>query len=152
MEKYYADYDGTFICDDFVCEFKDKIGNNHKCIVNGVVAYAASFWVNKQTGQPIYCENDDTKTHEDWFSSFRRPFKMTIDAECGVILIPKIDVMQLYMEHKPDGVDDNYEIGFKITSYGVQYKDSPESIMCEVCFVDESEFKRIIKENFEKFN
>ncbi len=152
MAKFYADYDGTFISDDFICSFKDVNGDEHNHIVNGAAVYVASFWINKQTGRPVYCTNKGSEEREDWFSSPARPFRLTIDAECGVILIPNMDAIAYYMENRPKDIDDNHEIGFKITGYGISYKDSPESFISEVCMVEESEFKRIIKENFDKFN
>lgn len=146
MEKYYNSYDRCFISDDFEGEFTDIKGNICQGTIAGASVLIATIGVNMYTGEPNYSTNDTNPREDIENPMYADMFGATIDAELGVLVIPNIKAIEDF--RKRTGLD----IAGKIVKYTIDTRELEHPIMLTPQFVTESEFVRIIRKNFEKFN
>lgn len=146
-ERFYCTYDASFLCEEFKGEFIDINGKRVKGIIAGASANIASFLVDKQTGQPNYSINKSGEDEEDW-ASWCKPWYATIDAEVGVIVIPAEENIKDLKRSK--AIPKGYEIGYRVVSYTIDLME--KGCMIEPHYVTDETFRKMISDNFEKFN
>ena len=146
MEKYYNSYDRCFISDDFEGKFTDIKGNICQGTIAGASVFIATVGVNMYTGEPNYSINDTNPRGNIENPMCAGMFGATIDAELGVLVIPNIKAIEDFRTRT--GLD----IAGKIVEYTIDTREPEHPIMLTPQVVTESEFVRIIRENFEKFN
>jgi len=143
MEKYYNSFDRVFLAHDpFKGELTDIDGNKLSGLIEDVSIMLAAMAVDKLTGQPKYSINK-TEPHvyieNNIYNQF---FHATIDSEIGVLIIPDADKIKEF-EEKNQGLT----VACKVVEYMIYLGDVKDTV-----FVPESEFNRIIKQNFNRFN
>lgn len=148
MEKYFNSFDRAFISDRFDGSFTDINGEPISGIISGASVYVAVICVNKHTGQPVYRENH-TKEHVE-YSAYNDLFSATIDAELGVLISPNDYAIAEYVGSIRCDNEEEIRVAFKITDYSIEIEERP-------CFsvshmVSEETFRKIVSENFDKFN
>ncbi len=146
MEKYYNSYDRCFISDDFEGKFTDVKGNICQGAIAGASVLIATVGVNMYTGEPNYSINDTNPCEDIENPMYAGMFGATIDAELGVWVIPNIKAIEAF--RKRTGLD----VAGKIVEYTIDIREPERPILLTPQFVTESEFVRVIRENFEKFN
>lgn len=143
MEKYYNSFDRVFLAHDpFKGELTDIDGNKLSGFIEDVSIMLAVMAVDKLTGQPKYSINK-TEPHVYIENTiYNQFFHATIDSEVGVLIIPDADKIKEF-EEKNQGLT----VSCKVVEYMIYLGDVKDTV-----FVPESEFNRIIKQNFNRFN
>ena len=135
--KYFTADDRCFICDKFEGSFVNLDGEEIKGTISGASVLIAAFYTDAKTNEPIYSEQEQDSLSYTYFDA-------TVDSELGVLVIPnKKEIGDLQPESA-------YNIACKITGYTIEVETAPYYL--ESNPVSEAEFRRIVTENFEKFN
>lgn len=135
--KYFTADDRCFICDKFEETFVNLDGEEIKGTVSGASILIAAFFTDARTNEPIYSDQEQDSLSYTYFDA-------TIDSELGALVIPnKKEIGDLQPESA-------YNIACKITGYTIEVETAPYYL--ESYPVSEAEFRRIVTENFEKFN
>ena len=135
--KYFTADDRCFICDKFEGTFINLDGEEIKGTISGASVLIAAFYTDARTNEPIYSDQEQDSLSYTYFDA-------TIDSELGVLVIPnKKEIGDLHPESA-------YNIACKITGYTIEVETAPYYL--ESNPVSEAEFRRIVTENFEKFN
>lgn len=135
--KYFTADDRCFICDKFEGTFVNLDGEEIKGTISGASVLIAAFYTDAKTNEPIYSEQEQDSLSYTYFDA-------TIDSELGVLVIPnKKEIGDLQPELA-------YNIACKITGYTIEIETAPYYL--ESNPVSEAEFRRIVTENFDKFN
>ena len=135
--KYFSADDRCFICDKFEGTFVNLDGEKIKGTISGASVLIAAFYTDARTNEPIYSNQKEDSLSYTYFDA-------TIDSELGVLVIPnKKEIGDLHPESA-------YNIACKITGYTIEVETAPYYL--ESNPVSEAEFRRIVTDNFEKFN
>ena len=135
--KYFTADDRCFICDKFEGTFVNLDGEEIKGTVSGASVLIAALYTDAKTNEPIYSNQEEDSLSYTYFDA-------TIDSELGVLVIPnKKEIGDLQPESA-------YNIACKITGYTIEVETAPYYL--ESNPVSEAEFRRIVTDNFEKFN
>lgn len=135
--KYFTADDRCFICDKFEGTFVNLDGEEIKGTISGASVLIAALYTDARTNEPIYSVQEQDSLSYTYFDA-------TIDSELGVLVIPnKKEIGDLQPESA-------YNIACKITGYTIEVETAPYYL--ESNPVSEAEFRRIVTENFEKFN
>ena len=135
--KYFTADDRCFICDKFEGTFVNLDGEEIKGTISGASVLIAALYTDAKTNEPIYSNQEEDSLSYTYFDA-------TIDSELGVLVVPnKKEIGDLQPESA-------YNIACKITGYTIEVETAP--CYLESNPVSEAEFRRIVTENFEKFN
>jgi len=135
--KYFTADDRCFICDKFEGTFVNLDGEEIKGTISGASVLIAALYTDAKTNEPIYSNQEEDSLSYTYFDA-------TIDSELGVLVIPnKKEIGDLHPESA-------YNIACKITGYTIEVETAPYYL--ESYTVSENEFRRIVTENFDKFN
>ncbi len=155
-EKYFNSFDRVFLAlktengEYPKVKFRDMDGKEMDGSLSGASITVAVLWVDAVTGQPVYSVNSSDNECVESHDPGDRWFRATIDRELGVLIIPDYKEMGVLQKGKHLESQQDLRLACKIDSYSVEIWTS--ECMCDSFCVKESEFQRIVQENFDSFN
>lgn len=138
-KKFYCDYGQSFLSDPFIGMFKGLDGKEITAKIGGASVYITGIPINRSTGQPMYSEGEEREDHWGEY------FGATINENLGVLVYLRDNHYPLERVLPKDMI-----LAGRITAYTIEIEESP--FVFRSIEVEEKEFIRIIKENFDKFN